>query len=93
MSTSITRFKLIFFVPPLNLSQCKAAVFGAGAGKYGKYSEVCFTTPGVGQFRPGEGSSPAVGQVGQLEEAGEVRCEVLCHGEGTTRAAVAALKK
>lgn len=93
MAATMIRFKLIFFVPPLNLPQCKAAVFAAGAGKYGEYSECAFTAPGVGQFRPGEGSSPAVGQVGQVEEVGEVRCEVMCRGEGNTRAAVAALKK
>lgn len=34
-----------------------------------------------------------VWQVGQVQEVGEVRCEVLCVGEGVVREAVAALKK
>lgn len=90
------RYKLIFFAPPQCLEEIKLAVFAVGAGSYpgkGNYTECCFTTPGVGQFRPGSSSNPAIGATGQLEQVGEVRCEMLCVGRDVTGEAVEALKK
>lgn len=49
--------------------------------------------PGVGQFRPGNSANPSIGEKGKLEEVGEVRCEILCVGEGVARQAVEALKQ
>ncbi|EMC99999.1 hypothetical protein BAUCODRAFT_102194 [Baudoinia panamericana UAMH 10762] len=89
----VTRYKLVFFTPPQSLAAIKTAVFATGAGTQGKYTECCFTTPGVGQFRPGDGAKPAIGMVGKVEEVGEVRCEMLCAGEGVAKAAVEALRK
>lgn len=90
------RYKLIFFAPPQTLQPIKTAVFATGAGSYpgqGDYTEACFTTPGVGQFKPGPSAKPAIGEPSQLQEVGEVRCEILCVGESVTREAVAALKR
>lgn len=89
-------YKLVFFTPPQALQAIKSAVFATGAGSYpgkGHYTEVCFTTPGVGQFRPGASAQPAIGSPGKLEEVGEVRCEIFCGGEGVAREAVGALKR
>lgn len=95
MSTTSTneRYKLVFFVPPQYLASVKSAIFATGAGKYPKYSECCFTTPGIGSFRPDADANPTIGTPGQLEEVGEVRCEILCTGREQTKEAVAALKK
>lgn len=87
-----TRFKLIFFVPPQYLPDIKTAIFATGAGTYPNYSEVCFTTPGVGQFKPSDSATPVIGAKGQLEEVGEVKCEIICNGREMTERAVAALK-
>ncbi len=90
------RFKLIFFAPPPSILACKTAIFAAGAGRYpgaGNYTEVCFTTSGVGQFRPGDTANPHIGTPGMLEEVEEVRCEVLCVGVEVVRKAVTALKE
>lgn len=95
-TSSTERFKLVFFAPPASLPPIKTSIFAAGAGKYpgpGGYSECCFTTPGVGQFRPGDAANPNIGKVGELEEVGEVRCETLCVGRDIAKAAVEALKK
>ena len=89
----MTRFKLIFFVPPTHLPQCKTAVFAAGAGRLGNYSECVYTTPGVGEFRPGAGSNPTIGQQGTTETVGEVRCETVCAGEEIVRGAVEGLRR
>lgn len=91
---SATRFRLVFHVPPSAAAACKTAIFAAGAGRQGNYSECCFTAAaGTGQFRPTAGANPAVGKVGALEEVEEVVVETLCVGEETTRKAVAALKR
>lgn len=90
------KYKLIFFTPPPSLSKIKEAIFKTGAGRYpgpGGYTEVCFTTPGIGQFKPGESANPHIGAPGKLEEVGEVKCEIFCGGRDIAEAAVAALKR
>jgi hypothetical protein len=96
MATSSTRYKLVFFTPPGALPPIKEAIFATGAGSYpgeGNYTKCCFTTPGIGQFLPGDSAKPAIGEPGKVEEVGEARCEILCVGEDVTKEAVAALKK
>ncbi|KAH6907710.1 GTP cyclohydrolase 1 type 2/Nif3 [Coprinopsis sp. MPI-PUGE-AT-0042] len=91
-----TRYKLVFFTPPKALPAIKEAIFATGAGRYpgaGDYTKVCFTTPGVGQFLPGESAKPAIGEPGKLEEVDELRCEILCVGQDVAKEAVAALKR
>ena len=93
--SAATRFKLVFMVPPSALTQCKAAIFAAGAGRYpgsGNYTECCFTTMGTGQFRPGDTANPHIGKRGEVEEVQEARVETLCVGERVVREAVKALK-
>ncbi len=93
MSTAVTRFSLIFYVPPAAVQACKAAIFKAGAGRYPNYTECCWSSTGTGQFRPGDLANPHIGKVGALEETPEVRVEALCVGEDVARQAVAALKR
>ncbi|KAI3332016.1 GTP cyclohydrolase 1 type 2/Nif3 [Xylariaceae sp. AK1471] len=88
-----TRFRLIFHVPIYAAAACKSAIFAAGAGRQGNYSECCFTVVGTGQFRPIAGANPSIGKIGALEEVEEVRIETLCVGEETTKKVVAALKR
>ncbi|KAK3694642.1 GTP cyclohydrolase 1 type 2/Nif3 [Podospora appendiculata] len=94
-SSILPRFSLIFYAPPAAVAACKTAIFKAGAGRYpgtGNYTECCWSTPGTGQFRPGDSANPHIGKVGELEEVPEVRVETLCVGEHIARQAVAALK-
>ncbi|KAL2073711.1 hypothetical protein VTL71DRAFT_11037 [Oculimacula yallundae] len=95
LSATAAKFKLVFHTPIHSLEPCKAAVFAAGAGRYpgGKYTEVCWSVTGKGQFRPGDAANPHTGEVGKLEHTEEVRVEVMCFGEETARKAVAALKE
>ncbi len=69
--------KLVTFVPASNLDAVARAVFGAGAGRIGKYSSCAFRVPGVGTFFGGEGTHPVVGQSGRLEESPELRFETV----------------
>ncbi|KAH7327787.1 GTP cyclohydrolase 1 type 2/Nif3 [Stachybotrys elegans] len=88
-----TRFQLVFHVPVAALEACKTAIFAAGAGRYPEYSECCFTVIGTGQFRPGAGANPHIGERGKAETVEEARVEAICVGEEVARNAVAALKK
>lgn len=96
MSSTLTKFKLIFHVPPSALDAVKSAIFAAGAGRYpgpGNYTECCWVASGTGQFRPGDAANPHIGTVGALEKIEELRVETLCVGEEVTRRAVEALKR
>ncbi|WP_114570398.1 Nif3-like dinuclear metal center hexameric protein [Exiguobacterium flavidum] len=72
-----TLYKLIVFVPATHAEQVAEALGRAGAGSIGDYSECQFHTSGIGQFRPGTGTSPAIGTIGELERVDEVRIETI----------------
>ncbi|CAG8954876.1 hypothetical protein HYFRA_00008563 [Hymenoscyphus fraxineus] len=90
-----TQFKFIFHAPAHAVEACKKAIFAAGAGRYpgpGNYTGCCWTTPGTGQFRPGDTASPHVGKIGALETVPEMRVETIFIGEEVTKNVVEALK-
>ena len=69
--------KLTFFVPSHKAELVLDALFAAGAGQVGNYSECSFQSAGEGTFRPGTGSNPYLGEVGKLERVAEQRVEIL----------------
>jgi dinuclear metal center YbgI/SA1388 family protein len=69
--------KLVTFVPAEHLAAVSRAVFDAGAGKIGNYSSCGFRTPGTGTFFGREGTKPAAGAAGKLEECAELRFETV----------------
>ncbi|MCV7191258.1 Nif3-like dinuclear metal center hexameric protein [Mycolicibacterium brumae] len=69
--------KWVIFTPPTAADAVRAAVFDAGAGHIGDYSQCCWTVTGTGQFLPNDGADPAVGTVGALERLSEDRVEVI----------------
>jgi hypothetical protein len=71
-------FQVIVFVPETHKDQVKAAMFSAGAGKWGNYDSCCFEHHGVGQFRPLNQSRPFIGTQGEIEFVQEVRIEMIC---------------
>jgi hypothetical protein len=85
-------FKLSFYVPESHLEAVKTALFAAGAGKIGNYDSCCWQTSGQGQFRALEGSSPYLGQQGELETVVEFKVEMVCE-DFLINQAVAALKQ
>jgi len=93
VSSSPTRYTLTFFVPEPHLEQCQSAIFRAGAGQIGNYSNVCFKVKGTSQFMPTEGAKPATGEVGKLEVGEEVRVEVFCGSEAIAMKAIKGLKE
>jgi len=71
-------FLLVIYVPKENLEKVKSAVFTAGGGKMGNYSNCSWQVKGQGQFKPESGSSPFLGEVNKLEKVGEYRLELVC---------------
>ncbi|MGL6073371.1 MAG: Nif3-like dinuclear metal center hexameric protein [Fimbriiglobus sp.] len=70
-------FKLVVFVPVASVELVCDALFTAGAGVIGNYTECSFRTPGRGTFRGNEQSNPVIGERGQREQVSEERVEVL----------------
>lgn len=69
--------KLFTFVPLAQAEQVRDAIFQAGAGQIGRYSECSFGVEGTGTFKGEEGTNPFVGQPGERHEEKETRLEVV----------------
>lgn len=69
--------KLTYFVPGKDSQKVLDALFAAGAGQVGKYSECSFQSAGEGTFKPGLSTNPYLGEAGTLERVAEQRVEVL----------------
>lgn len=80
--------KLTVYIPEAYLENVKDALFAAGGGRYARYDRCCWQTSGIGQFRPLQGSQPAVGEVGQETRVAEYRVEMIC--EDVLEAAITA---
>jgi dinuclear metal center YbgI/SA1388 family protein len=70
--------KIVTFVPDAEVERLRNALATAGAGLIGRYSVCSFAIPGTGTFLGGDGSTPAIGQAGKLEQVQEVRLEMVC---------------
>lgn len=81
--------KIVTFVPDTDLQKVSDALFEAGAGRIGDYSECSYRLKGTGTFFGSEETNPTVGQKGQREEATEWRLEVVCPEEKVTQALMA----
>jgi dinuclear metal center YbgI/SA1388 family protein len=69
--------KLTVFVPDADLGAVSNALFAAGAGEIGKYTQCSFRLPGKGTFFGSDDTNPTVGQKGRREEVDEWRLEVV----------------
>jgi dinuclear metal center YbgI/SA1388 family protein len=75
------KYKLVVFVPAESLAKVSNAVFSAGAGAIGNYSNCGFSGDGTGTFLPMDGSKPAIGRKGRLEKVFEIRFETIVPAE------------
>lgn len=76
-----TPYKVVVFTPDADLAKVSDAMFAAGAGNIGQYSQCSFRLAGTGTFFGSETANPTVGQKGRREEAPEWRLEVVCPEE------------
>jgi len=69
--------KLFTFVPIDKAEQVRQAIFAAGGGHVGNYSECSFNTEGEGTFKAGEGAHPYVGEKGKRHFEKELKVEMI----------------
>ena len=73
--------KLEIFLPEEALPAVARALREAGAGHIGKYDSCLSCSRETGCWRPLEGTSPYLGQVGEISAEPELKVEVTCPTE------------
>ncbi|MBM1108040.1 Nif3-like dinuclear metal center hexameric protein [Aurantibacter crassamenti] len=68
--------KLTTYVPKDDANKLKNALFNAGAGNIGNYSNCSFTVDGTGSYKGGENSKPVKGESGKLHFEEETQINV-----------------
>lgn len=76
-SSSEKVFKFAVYVPVKHADKVSRAIFEAGAGKIGKYTETSFNISGKGTFKPMEGTNPFIGKIGEREKVEEIKIETV----------------
>jgi dinuclear metal center YbgI/SA1388 family protein len=69
--------KLFTFVPIDKADEVRQAIFKAGGGQIGNYSECSFNAEGTGTFKAGTGTDPYVGKIGEQHKENELKVEVI----------------
>lgn len=77
--------KLVTFVPPSHHESVLQALFSAGAGHIGNYSNCSFTLEGTGTFKGNDLSQPFLGKPGQLSREKEMRIESVFEAQNQNR--------
>lgn len=84
--------KLFVFVPADHANAVRTAVFEAGGGHIGKYSECSFNAAGFGTFKAETGARPFTGEIGKPHAENELKVEVIFPAY-LERPVLAAMKK
>ncbi|HWB25285.1 MAG TPA: Nif3-like dinuclear metal center hexameric protein [Chitinophagaceae bacterium] len=69
--------KLFTFVPVEHAERVRSALFAAGGGHIGNYSETSFNAEGIGTFKGNDSAKPYVGEKGLRHEEKEIKIEVI----------------
>lgn len=69
--------KLVTFIPNTHFEAVTQAIFNAGAGHIGNYSETGFSITGTGTFKGNDFANPAIGTKGIKENVEEKRFETI----------------
>lgn len=69
--------KLTTYVPRNHADNVRAALFQAGAGNIGNYSNCSFNAEGFGTFKASDNANPYVGEKDVLHQETEVKIEVI----------------
>lgn len=69
--------QLITYVPSSSAEDVRNALFNAGAGDIGNYTNCSFTTLGKGTYKATENANPTIGKKGKLHTEEEVKISVI----------------
>lgn len=64
--------KLTTYIPKNNIEEVKNALFKAGAGNIGNYSNCSFTVEGNGSYKANEEANPTIGEIGTTHIENEI---------------------
>lgn len=84
--------KLVCFVPVSHENEVLNALFSAGAGELGNYSEASFQSQGRGTFKANSIAKPFVGHLDSRHEEKELRIEVLMKSTMQSKVLTALIK-
>lgn len=65
--------KLTTYIPKSGAEQLRNALYAAGGGQIGNYSNCSFSLEGTGSYRPDPGADPHLGTVGQTHYEQEIQ--------------------
>ncbi|MBQ0788562.1 MAG: Nif3-like dinuclear metal center hexameric protein [Oceanihabitans sp.] len=68
--------KITTFVPNEQADNVRKALFNAGAGNIGNYSNCSFNTEGVGTYKANENANPTIGEKGKTHQEAETQISV-----------------
>ena len=68
--------KLTTYVPSSSADSLKTALFKAGAGNIGNYSNCSFSSEGIGSFMPNKNANPTVGEIEKLQQEKETQLKL-----------------
>ncbi|MEX6687825.1 Nif3-like dinuclear metal center hexameric protein [Danxiaibacter flavus] len=69
--------KLFTFAPKDFAEKVRSALFNAGGGHIGNYSECSFNAEGTGTFKAGTNTQPFVGEIETRHEENEIKIEII----------------
>ncbi|MGB5989036.1 MAG: Nif3-like dinuclear metal center hexameric protein [Marinifilaceae bacterium] len=69
--------KLICYCPKEQSDKVREAIFSAGAGEIGNYSNCSYNIEGKGSFKANEKANPFVGKIGDIHFEEEIRIETI----------------
>lgn len=87
-----TLAKLSVYVPKAHHHHVMEALFDAGAGNIGNYSDCSFSVAGKGSFKPNDLANPFVGEKEKRHQEDEIKLEVLVSTHRLSQAIAALLK-
>jgi dinuclear metal center YbgI/SA1388 family protein len=71
------KFKLVIYVPVEHEKRVFEALLESGEGRIGNYTCCTFRNHGKGTFKPGSGSKPFTGKIGEISHTDESRIELV----------------
>lgn len=74
-------YKIVVYVPVEDTEKITEVMGEAGAGFIGNYSHCTYRSIGSGTFKPLEGTTPSIGEVGKIETVKEDRVETIIDGK------------
>ncbi len=77
--------KLVTYVPKSSINSLKDALFEAGAGTIGNYSNCSFSTEGIGTFKAGENANPVIGKIGETHSEDEIQLNLTFHSQDESK--------